>query len=610
MALVLLDAGADDTGIPNVAGENMLERSFHPASQENQARAENGKLIGALRRPVKLGPGASADATFVVTWFFPNDAVDGLKTTARRRYARRFDSASAVARHVAANFDALAKQTRLWHDTWYDSTLPYWFLNRTFLNTSILATSTSHWFEDNRFWGWEGVGCCAGTCTHVWHYAHAPGRLFPAIERSLRELTDYGVGFDADTGRIRFRAEHNNHWAVDGQAGTVLRVYREHQMSADEAFLRRLWPRVKQSLVFMIAKDEQADGILDGPQHNTLDQDWWGQVAWLSGLYVAAMRAGEEMALDVGDTIFAEQCRELATRGRRNICDRLFNGEYFVQIGDPAHAKTVGSYDGCEIDQVFGQSWAWQVALGRILDEDKVKTALRSLWRYNFSPDVGVYRKALTGGRWFAMAGEAGLLMGTWPRGEAKRVREGYDYYFNECMNGFEYQAAGHMLWEGMLLEGLAITRAVHDRYHPSRRNPWNEVECGDHYARSMASYGVFLAACGFEHHGPKGHLGFAPRLTPENFRAPFTTAEGWGTFSQSIRDGKQEAQVLVLFGQLRLRTLSLEVAKLSGPVEVRLNSKPAGITTSTERSRLLITFAADTLLHANDTLSVHLAVG
>ena len=80
-----------------------------------------------------------------------------------------------------------------------------------------------------------------------------------------------------------------------------------------------------------------------------------------------------------------------------------------------------------------------------------------------------------------------------------------------------------------MVQEGLAITAQIHDRYHASRRNPWNEVECGDHYARAMASYGVFLAACGFEYHGPKGHLGFAPRLTPEDFRAAFTTAGGLG---------------------------------------------------------------------------------
>ena len=607
MGLALLDAGPADTALAAIATERITEGVFAPAdaAAAGAPPTEDRKQIGALRHPMTLAPGQSATATFVVAWFFPNDQIDRLKTTSRRRYATRFDSAAAVVRHVARNFATLAAYTRRWHDTWYDSTLPYWFLDRTFLNTSILATSTCHWFADNRFYGWEGVGCCAGTCTHVWHYAHAPGRLFPQLERSLREITDYGVGFDANTGRIRFRAEHNDHWAVDGQAGSILRVYREHQMSADDAFLRRLWPRVKKSLEFLIAKDDGADGILDGPQHNTLDADWWGQVAWLSGLYVAALRAGEEMARAVGDAPFAQQCRELAARGRRNICDRLFNGEYFIHLGEAAHAKTVGSYDSCEIDQVFGQSWAWQVALGRVLDEDKVKTALRALWRYNFTPDVGPYRQVHTKGRWYAMAGEAGLLMATWPRGEARRQAGGYDYYFNECMNGFEYQVAGHMIWEGLLLEGLAITRAVHDRYHPARRNPWNEVECGDHYARSMASYGVFLAACGYEYHGPRGHLGFAPRITPENFRAPFTTAEGWGTFSQSIRDGQQEAQVHLRCGQLRLRSLALATATTPTQVAVRLNGKLLAAGSASDGPRLLLTLREDALLGENDTLSI-----
>ena len=125
-------------------------------------------------------------------------------------------------------------------------------------------------------------------------------------------------------------------------------------------------------------------------------------------------------------------------------------------------------------------------------------------------------------------------------------------------MNGFEYQVAGHMIWEGMVQEGLAITRDVHDRYHASRRNPWNEVECGDHYARSMASYGVFLAACGYRYHGPTGFLAFAPRLTPENFRAAFTTAEGWGTFSQKRQGGKQSIVIHLRWGSLRLRTFRL----------------------------------------------------
>ena len=100
----------------------------------------------------------------------------------------------------------------------------------------------------------------------------------------------------------------------------------------------------------------------------------------------------------------------------------------------------------------------------------------------------------------------------------------------DEVWTGIEYQVAGHMIWVGMVEQGLALMRAVHDRYQPSKRNPYNEVECGDHYSRALASWGAYLALCGFEYDGPRGHMAFAPRLHPNAFRAAFTAAEGWGT--------------------------------------------------------------------------------
>ncbi|MBE3069657.1 MAG: hypothetical protein IMZ66_05410 [Planctomycetes bacterium] len=604
MGLALLDGPDGNEGAAAVPDGQRPASLFADAGLASDPAAEKPfgqRLVGAVGRRLALDPGQAATVTFVVAWHFPNLRLkDG-----GRFYATRFASAAQVAEHVAANFDTLYRNTRLWRDTWYDSTLPYWFLDRTLTNASILATSTCHWFKTGRFYGWEGVGCCEGTCTHVWHYAHTVARLFPQLERDLRRRTDFGKAMDPASGVINHRGEGAG-LAVDGQAGCILRAYREHQMSPDAALLKELWPKIKLAMDFLVRMDA-GDGLLSGAQHNTLDQPWFGKIAWLSSLYVAAARACEAMGQEMGDRDYARRMRQIVERGSRSIDRDLFNGEYYVHLPDKDHVKSVGSHNGCEIDQVFGQSWAYQVGLGRILSEANVKKALAALWRYNFTPDVGPFREKNKPGRWYAMAGEGGLLMCSWPQGDAARVQTGFDYYFNECMTGFEYQVAGHMIWEGMVQQGLAVARMIHDRYHAARRNPWNEVECGDHYARSMASHGVYLAACGYGYHGPRGYLAMVPHLAPDDFRAAFTTAEGWGTFSQK-RDGAAQRSTLALkYGRLRLRTLVLQAPGQAAPkrVTVTVAGKATPAKPTLVDGRVELALASDVTLDAGQTLEV-----
>ena len=164
------------------------------APATGEARKPVGeKLVGALTQSVHLTPGASQTVTFAVAWHFPNSGLNVPGAETGNYYAKRFPDARSVAQYVLREYPRLAADTKLWHETWHDSTLPHWFLNRTFANTSILATTTAHRFGTGRFWGWEGIGCCEGTCTHVWHYAQAVGRLFPELERCTREHVDFGT---------------------------------------------------------------------------------------------------------------------------------------------------------------------------------------------------------------------------------------------------------------------------------------------------------------------------------------------------------------------------------------------------------------------------------
>ena len=547
------------TSLPDGAPSDVLFAADGLAESGQNEKLFGETLRGALASKLHLEPGEEARVTFVVAWCFPNRVV---RDEPRGNfYATRFDSAAAVAAYVAKDFERLAGETRRWRQTWYDATLPHWLLDRLFSTASTLATSTCQWWANGRFWGWEGVGCCYGTCTHVWNYEHAMARLFPQLERSVREMQDYNpeAGFDEETGMVRFRGEGWQRWAGDGQAGGVLKAYREHQTSPDDAFLKRNWPRIKKALEFLIREDGNADGLLEASQHNTYDIDFFGPNTMVGSLYLAALRAGEEMAREVGDAEFAQQAGRIYQSGRRLSVERLFNGEYFVQKVDLEKHPKHQYGDGCLADQLFGQGWAHQVGLGYVYPEETVTATLGAIWKYNWAPDVGPQNEVHLPERWFATPGEAGLFTCTWPKSEhmAAGVR-----YKNEVWTGIEYQVAGNMAWEGMLTEALAICRGVDQRYHPSKHNPWNEIECGDHYARGMASYGVFLGLCGFEYHGPKQHVGFAPRITPEDFRAAFTGAEGWGTISQRREDKKQINRIEVKWGKLPVTSLTFELPK------------------------------------------------
>jgi uncharacterized protein (DUF608 family) len=534
-----------------------------------------GPLMNSVCSKHIIRGGQTIKAHYSISWHFSNLLLNPVIKDKGRFYNQKFKNATEVARYVNSHFTQLANQTHLWKTTWYDSTLPWWFLERTFLNISTLSTTTAHRFESGRFYAWEGVGCCEGTCMHVWQYAQAMGRIFPAVERDTRERIDLGLSLTAD-GMIWYRGEVVKTAAIDGQAGTILRFFREHQMSPDKKFLQKNWKNIKLATSWVINQDKNKDGMEDTPIENTLDAVWDGEIAWLVGLCIAAVKAGEQMAIEMGDSNFASICANYVAIGTKNMEEKLFNGEYFIHKADEIKGREkLGSYNTCHIDQVYGQSWAHQVGLGRILNKEKTISALKALWKYNFTPDVGPYIKERRGWRPYALAGEGGMVMNTNPKNEAKPYGNNETWqlgYFHECMSGFEHQVAAHMMSEGMIDESLILTRMIHDRYHAGKRNPFNEIECSDHYARAMASYGTFISACGFEYNGPNGHIRFAPQLNPQKCKVPFTAAAAWGSYEQNSNNNLFTASLQVKYGSLVLNTFSFDADMVTNHVSAVLN--------------------------------------
>ena len=581
--------------------------SFAQQNEKFTEKTIDQQLIAAVRAVYQIKPGATIEAHFSIAWHFANLKLNQAIQDKGRYYANWFSSASEVLTYVHQNFSSLSNTSKLWKNTWFDSSLPWWFLERTFSNISTLATTTAHRFRSGRFYAWEGVGCCEGTCTHVWQYAQAVGRIFPGIERDTRQRIDLGLSLQPD-GMIWYRGEVVKTAAIDGQAGTILRIYREHQMSVDKKFLNKNWDKIKLATEWVIRQDKNQDGMEDTPIENTLDAVWDGEIAWLVGLCIAAVKAAGAMAAEMKDSEFEKICNEYVIKGSRNMEEKLFNGEYFIHRPDEIKGREkLGSYNTCHIDQVYGQSWSHQVALGRIIDKEKTLKALQSLWKYNFTPDVGPYIKERTGGRPYALAGEGGLVMNTNPKNETRPYGDNITWqlgYFHECMSGFEHQVASHMMAEGMTDEAMVITRMIHDRYHAAKRNPFNEIECSDHYARAMASYGTFITACGFEYHGPNGHMAFNPKLNPEKFKAPFTSAAAWGCYEQERDAQKLRASLLVQYGELSLNSFSLHALHQVTDLQVMLDDQLIPASILQEGNRCTLKFSSTISLVPGQKLS------
>jgi uncharacterized protein (DUF608 family) len=578
--------------------------------------------VGALAAKFTLAPGASQEVTYLLTWYFPGGEQG-------RQYSRWFSSPGDVVVYLRDNLDRLSGETHLFHDTYYDSTLPHWLLDRLLMPMSTLATDTVQWWRNSRFWAWEGVGCCHGTCTHVWNYAQGVAHLFPELERSARTMQDLGAAMDPKTGRVGFRGEDPNQpYAADGQCGTVLKCYREHLMSKDGSFLKENWPRIKKVMEYEIGRDGNADGVLEDKQWNTFDLDFVGPNTFVGALYLAALKAAAAMADLQGDKEFADRCRAIADKGGKWTAANLWNGEYFVQRIPQGQPTKFQYGDGCLADQLFGQNWASLTGLGYVYPAEQVLQSLKAIYRYNWAPDIGAQNKAYPPQRWFARPGEAGLFICTWPKGG--RMQEPV-LYRDEVWTGTEYQVASHLIHEGMLREGLSIIRGIHDRYDGRRHNPWNEVECGDHYARAMASWGCLLALCGYSYDGPAGRLGFAPRLSQpplprlgsfsphqdrqqsplQEFKAFFSAAEGWGSLREQRHTDSLETVIAVKYGLLSLKELVLELPeKVKGNIQAKVvgGGRAFGAKHTQEGRRIHISFEHPVTVRTGEILTVTLA--
>ena len=221
---------------------------------------------------------------------------------------------------------------------------------------------------------------------------------------------------------------------------------------------------------------------------------------------------------------------------------------------------------GCLTDQVLGQWHADIAGIGNLLDPENVRTALKSVFDENYRPSL---RDHFNPCRVYAYEDEAGLLLCTWPDGTTKPALPAP--YSEEVWTGLEYMMASHLIQRGLVDEGLTVVRAARARHDGSRRNPWNDIECGSYYVRALSSYALVNAYSGLSFDQRCGEIGFKPARAGDGVYF-WSAGRGWGvvelkgsTVTLTVKGGELVVSRLRLPGLSGVATVDGQATERNG---------------------------------------------
>lgn len=601
------------------------DRQYDGALVAGKGGSVNDRDHGTLASRMRVDPGETRKFRLAINWRYPNFERywdSNIRTAPNKgsvpdrwtlQHSVWWPTIDAAVDQTVSDWSPMWQQTRKFAEVLRQTDLPDPVLDAISSTISTLKSPTVTLFKDSVFYGFEGShmqeGCCEGSCTHVWNYQQALPFLFPDLAQSL-VATDFEFLQDPDTGGLAFRTplplgavRNLDRAAVDGHYGTVLRVLREAKVTGDDNWLRDNWQQVKAAIGFAWHPDNndkwdpEKTGIITGRQHHTLDMELFGPNSWLTSYYLAALKAGVEMAQMVGDTEAAQDFAAIFDRGKAWADSNLFNGRYYGQKLDlndkalllqytdtnhpimadndadhtaadgaaPVRAVTADAIywneeageikyqigEGMVIDQVTGCWLGALCGVSEVFDPRQVSASLNATFAESFRADL---RQTANPCRVYAVDGEGGTLICSWPEGTHRP-----DIplpYSQETQGGYEYAFGGALLMAGELRKGVQVFEAIRGRYRGWNRNPWNEVECGSNYARAMASYAALPLMSGFDYDLGKGRMGFAPKVDCcGRFQSFWALGGAWG----QVRVEEGMLRLSVFGGGLRLRELTFD---------------------------------------------------
>jgi non-lysosomal glucosylceramidase len=395
---------------------------------DDRPSGEGEALGGAVAGTVRLEPGVTRQIRFAITWDLPLVEF-GAGRRWRKRYTRFWGAAGDRSVDLAAHALRSADRWRTSIEEWQRPvvekvSLPAWYRAALFNELYFVVDGGTFWDdgEDGRPAPDDGVGHFGLLeCLDYPFYdtvdvnasaSAALLALWPQLELSV--VRDVGRAIDVDDGTTveiqatggrasrkvggavphdlggpdddpfarpnLYRFQDVNDWKDLGPKW-VLQVFRDARATGDAGLVREAWPHVLGIIARLEATDRDGDGLPEHDGRPDQTYDTWpmrGPSAYGGSLWLAALRAAEEMAIALGERSEADRCRELFERGRQSFERRLWRGDAYAYDDGSGPSS-----DSIMADQLAGQWYADVCGLGDIFDPARVERALRTIHAEN-----------------------------------------------------------------------------------------------------------------------------------------------------------------------------------------------------------------------------------
>ncbi len=476
-------------------------------------------LAGALAVRFTLKPGEKRTVPMVIAWDLP--VVEfGSGRKWHRRYTEFYGTSGTNVWRIAG--DALGSAAA-WSDAidaWQapyvnDASKPLWYRGQLFNELYILADGGSVWARpvdstpeaaytfgflecfdypyyatlDVRFYGsmplvkfWPDIDKqvlrefaetvpkeVADKQLWIWKSFQTKKNEFRLRKAKGAVPHDLGVPTEDPFVQVnQFSWQNTNDWK-DLNTKLVLMIYRDYVFTGrnDVAFLRETWPAVQEALDHLKQYDHDGDGLPENDGYPDQTYDEWvvrGESAYCGGLFLAAVRAAEEIAHVLGEAPAADRYHALFNRSQASYVKKLWNGSYF-------RYDTASEYrDDVQADQLAGQWYAHMTGLGDIVPRDMQRKALRKIYDTNVMKFAG---------------GEIGAVNGLAADGSPVTTNS----QVGEVWTGTTFGLAALMLADGMREEAFRTAWGVYHVTYETKGYWFRTPEAWDvtgHFRASM----------------------------------------------------------------------------------------------------------------------------